>query len=69
MAADYSGVRIFGCDAYVLIPKATWTKLEPTSKKGKFLDMGRRSRAIGSGILSIAHLLSVGKFPSMRFDQ
>ncbi|OAE20925.1 hypothetical protein AXG93_3256s1720 [Marchantia polymorpha subsp. ruderalis] len=35
--ADYSRLRIFGCTAYPLIPKEHMTKLDPTSKKCRFL--------------------------------
>ena len=35
--ADYSILRVFGCDAYALVPKKTRTKLDPTSKKCIFL--------------------------------
>ncbi|OAE21677.1 hypothetical protein AXG93_4170s1180 [Marchantia polymorpha subsp. ruderalis] len=35
--ADYNRIRIFGCTAYPLIPKEHRTKLDPTSKKCRFL--------------------------------
>ncbi|OAE21955.1 hypothetical protein AXG93_242s1390 [Marchantia polymorpha subsp. ruderalis] len=36
-ARDYSRLRNFGCTAYPLIPKEHKTKLDPTSKKCRFL--------------------------------
>ena len=35
--ADYSQLRVFGCDAYSLTPSKDRSKLEPTSKKCRFL--------------------------------
>lgn len=35
--AEYSRLRIFGCTPYPLIPKEHMIKLEPTSKKCRFL--------------------------------
>lgn len=35
--ADYNRLRIFGCTAYPLIPKKHRTKLDPKSKKCRFL--------------------------------
>jgi transposase InsO family protein len=35
--ADYSRLRVFGCNAYPLTPTKNRSKLEPTSKKCRFL--------------------------------
>jgi len=37
---DYSKLRVFGCDAYALVPKHQRTKLDPKSKRYVFVGYG-----------------------------
>jgi hypothetical protein len=39
---DYSGLRVFGCPAYVLIPSEERPKLDPMSRQCVFLGYGKR---------------------------
>ncbi len=44
-APDVSGMRVFGCIAYALVPKQFRHKLEPVSKKGIFVGYELGSKA------------------------
>jgi hypothetical protein len=42
---DVAGLRVFGCPAYVHVPKELRTKLEPVAVKGRFVGYEKGSKA------------------------